>query len=119
MMRAMIRTTRPFAFLALALMLALTGQLHAVARAGGANGGSVICTGRGALTVVLDADGKPTGAVKLCPDCICHALAAVLPQSGDWRRPLTAARLAVAPARDPRAARPLPEPQARDPPAAA
>lgn len=118
MVLAMIR---PFAFiaLALALTLVLTGQALAVARGGGPAGAMDICTGRGMVTVALGADGQPMETVQLCPDCICHAVAAVLPPEESWQRPVSAGR-------SDRHAGPVtgtgwlaPDPQARDPPRAA
>jgi hypothetical protein len=38
----------------------------------------VICTGYGVMTLALDGNGKPIGAVHPCPDCLA-GLAAYLP----------------------------------------
>lgn len=39
----------------------------------------VICTGLVASVVYTDADGQPTSAPHLCPDCVMHLAFGVLP----------------------------------------
>ncbi|WP_415921779.1 hypothetical protein [Tateyamaria sp. SN6-1] len=38
----------------------------------------VICSGHGVSVLYLDADGEPTDAPHLCPDCILHLVAPLL-----------------------------------------
>jgi hypothetical protein len=64
----------------LALMLALTSQAMAVARgASAATGQMEICSGTSAVTVYVDADGAPTTAPHICPECIVIALGCTAP----------------------------------------
>jgi hypothetical protein len=66
--------------IALALLLVLTSQTMAIARGAAPPVDQlVLCTGAGSVTVLLDAEGKPTGQVHICPDCIFSALAGVIP----------------------------------------
>ena len=75
----MIRVILPFLLVAL---LAVTSQSMAVARgAAAATGQMVICTGSGTTTVYTDAEGVPTTAPHICPDCIV-SLAFSAPPSG-------------------------------------
>lgn len=37
----------------------------------------VLCTGHGAVTIGIDADGNPTGEIFYCPECAATALVAV------------------------------------------
>lgn len=61
--------------LLLALSMAMTSQSMAVARgAAAATGQMVICTGSGTMTVFTDADGVPTGAPYICPDCVAGVI---------------------------------------------
>lgn len=56
---------------ALSAMLTLTGQSMAVARgASAATGQMVICSGMGPVVVYTDAQGRPTAAPHVCPDCM-------------------------------------------------
>ena len=62
---------RSFAAAALCLLLVLTSQSMAVARgASAATGQMVLCIGSTTQTVYVDAEGQPTTAPHLCPDCI-------------------------------------------------
>ena len=55
----------------LSVLLALTAHSMAMARgATAATGQMVICTGTGPVTVYTDAEGAPTDAPHICPDCI-------------------------------------------------
>ncbi len=65
-----MRALRPFAFLVLALTLAVSSITAAMAH-GQVRVGTelVICTGAGLQTIVLDADGNPAGPPHVCPDC--------------------------------------------------
>lgn len=68
--------------LALAALVVLTAQTFAVARGQAAVAGEIVmCSGGVAVTVTVDAEGKPTGPAHVCPDCVMNALAA-LPASG-------------------------------------
>lgn len=65
-----MKPIRAYLALALALVLTLTGQSMALARsAPGPAGQMVLCTGNGPVTVLVDSQGQPTGAVHICPDC--------------------------------------------------
>lgn len=65
---------------ALAAALALTSQTTAKMRGQSvAVGAVVLCIGGGAVTVPVDADGNPTGAAHLCPDCMAAQFTALLP----------------------------------------
>lgn len=73
---------RVFSALLLSLVLALTS--HSTAGAKGAPTAvdhMVICTGFGATVVYTDAHGQPTSAPHLCPDCVMHLGAGLLPDT--------------------------------------
>jgi hypothetical protein len=74
----MMKPLRPILALCLCALMALTSQTMAVARGAPASAGTmVLCTGTEPVTVLVDAEGKPTGAVHICPDCalgLFHAL---------------------------------------------
>lgn len=54
----------------LVAVLVLTGHAMAEARTmTNAAGELVLCTGTGPLTILVDAEGKPTGPPHICPDC--------------------------------------------------
>ncbi len=66
----MLRRLSTYARLALALVVLLTSQQMAIARGSPAAAGTmVICGGQGIVTITVDAEGNPTGAVHICPDC--------------------------------------------------
>jgi hypothetical protein len=68
---------RALAALALALILALTSGTLAMARGQTmAAGEIVICSGGAAVTLAVDAEGKPTGPAHICPDCALTFLVA-------------------------------------------
>lgn len=76
----MHRTFRIYLAIALAAMLALTGQSMAVARgATGPAGQIVLCSGSGPVVIDVDENGQPTGRTHICPDCALHLLTAVVP----------------------------------------
>ena len=53
------------------LVLVLTGQSMAQVRLmPAAVGQMVICTAGGAKTIMVDAQGQPTGGDHICPDCV-------------------------------------------------
>ena len=61
---------RSFILLALSLMLGFTSPAMAVTRASAdATGQMVLCVGAQVVTVYTDAEGKPTAAPHICPDC--------------------------------------------------
>jgi hypothetical protein len=75
-----MKCARPYLAVFLALVMVVTSQGFALARAAdGPAGAMVICTGSGPVTVLVDEDGQPTGAVHICPDCALGLFAAVLP----------------------------------------
>ncbi len=54
----------------LVCILTMTSVTMAAAKGQSAPvGAMVICAGQGSYTVLVDAEGQPTGAVHLCPDC--------------------------------------------------
>lgn len=70
---------RSLCAIALCLLLGLTGQAMAFARAAApADGRAVICTGSVYQSVYVDAEGQPTAPPELCADCL-HLLAGLLP----------------------------------------
>lgn len=69
-------------FLPVVLILSLIAAGQAIAASKGANpatGMMTLCTGKGIVTVLTDADGQPTSAPHLCPDCALSALSGTLP----------------------------------------
>ncbi|SLN30984.1 hypothetical protein ROG8370_01223 [Roseovarius gaetbuli] len=81
----MMTPFRPILALCLCALLALTSQTMAVARGAPAPAGTmVLCTGTGPVTVLVDSEGTPTGAVHICPDCalgLFHAIATAAPDA--------------------------------------
>ncbi|WP_162617138.1 hypothetical protein [Litorivita pollutaquae] len=101
----------------LALMLSLTGQSMAVARAATGPAGQItLCTGTGPITVLTDADGLPVPHPHICPDCAMTVFAGlaepnllpVPPQAVIMAEPMRA-RIDVPQSH-------IPEAQARGPP---
>ena len=114
-----MRRFRGSAVILLALIVALSSVTTTVARAAHHGLQSVvICSGHGARTITLDANGNRVTPIH-CPDCVVAAAAALLPEV--FRAPAPA-RWCVArslPARgDARDARDVPARRARAPPAA-
>ncbi|WP_299621870.1 hypothetical protein [uncultured Tateyamaria sp.] len=71
---------RMLSALLLSLVLAVTSHSAGMARgASTAVDQIVICTGFGATVIHMDADGQPTQAPHLCPDCVVHLLAVDVP----------------------------------------
>lgn len=66
-----LRRMKTLFVVTLCVLLALTAQ-GGVAGQGAsvATGQMVICTGTGTLTVYVDAQGQPTAAPHICPDCV-------------------------------------------------
>ncbi len=79
----MIQTLASFA---LSVLLVLSSYGNGLARgSAGAIDQMVICAGSKAVLVYVDADGNPTQAPHVCPDCAMHGLdmlAVVLPHLG-------------------------------------
>ncbi|WP_299164643.1 hypothetical protein [uncultured Tateyamaria sp.] len=66
----------------LSLMLLVTSHSMAVARgADRAVDRIVICTGTTVSAIYVDADGQPTQAPHLCPDCALHSTDALTPSA--------------------------------------
>jgi hypothetical protein len=63
--------------LILALLIAVTSQQMAMARAvtKDAQGQVILCTGQGPMMVTLDTQGDPIGPVHICPDCALTLIA--------------------------------------------
>ena len=60
----------------------------AAARAApGPEGHIILCTGTGPVSVLVDADGQPTGATHLCPDCALSQLQALVATAADLSAP--------------------------------
>ena len=91
-----MRRLSPFVSLALVLMMAATSFGLAAVRADARPVGSiVICAGFGLQTILVDAEGNPTGTPQVCPDGLSAftALIAALPVIPQVRR----AAVAIAP----------------------
>ncbi len=76
----MTESARKTVALMMALLLIMTGQGVAMAR--GTSGRMVICTGTGLVIIDRDADERPTGPARFCPDralVLLAAIARVLP----------------------------------------
>lgn len=94
--RSKMKLLRPILALGLCALMALTSQTMAVARGAPAPAGMmVICTGTGPVTIQVDSDGQPTGAVHICPDCALGLFDAPVIS------PLSAPHLTTATALDP------------------
>lgn len=89
----MKRRVRAYLGIALALLLALTGQSMAVARGTtGPAGQMVLCTGTGPVSILVDENGQPTGPPHYCPDCVLSLLnAGDLPAAATGVVPVAAA----------------------------
>lgn len=71
-----MRAFRPLIGFVFCLMLALTGQAMAFARAQApAEGRVLLCTGHGSFILYVDEEGQPTSPPQLCVDCL-HLLLA-------------------------------------------
>ncbi|WP_052249470.1 DUF2946 family protein [Tateyamaria sp. ANG-S1] len=88
--------TRSFYAILLSLVLVVTSHSAAIARGSAtAVDHIVICSGTTVTMVFIDAEGQPTETPHLCPDCVLHLLAAVLPFQ-DPAAPLLRSATAVA-----------------------
>ncbi|WP_380057232.1 hypothetical protein ACFE33_04015 [Falsihalocynthiibacter sp. SS001] len=66
--------TRTVVVHALALLMLMTSMASAMGQMrGAAVGEMVLCTGTGAVVVLVDADGQPVKAQVTCPDCMISA----------------------------------------------
>lgn len=66
-----MKLVQNYIFAALCLLLVLTGQSMAMMRGAAAPVGQMeICAGDTVVTVYIDAEGVPTAAPHVCPDCI-------------------------------------------------
>lgn len=82
--------TKRVCHLILVLAIALTAQVVGSARGQARVAGQmVICSGGAAVTVQVDADGKPIGAPHICPDCAMTLLAAHIAPRLEARRPVS------------------------------
>lgn len=101
----------------MALVMALTSQAMAVARAApGPSGIIELCTGSGPVMVAVDADGQPVGHPHLCPDYAAHAFDLACLAPATLRPPETLRRLHGATPAVQTHPLALPRPQARGPP---
>ncbi len=75
-------TLRTYLALCLAILLTLTSQTMATARGAPTPvGQAILCTGLGPVTILVDADGQPTGQTHICPDCAFSILDSAIPPS--------------------------------------
>ena len=113
----MTRTRHSLPGYVFCLVLALTGYQMAAARAQPVPVGQmVICTGLGLVTVMVDAQGQPTGESHVCPD----GLATLFVAAGAACEPKQPSRLwvslALRPAQAAGQGRRPPQGRARGPP---
>ncbi|EDM72383.1 hypothetical protein RAZWK3B_09036 [Roseobacter sp. AzwK-3b] len=81
---------RTYLAIALAFVLTLTAQSTALARSAPDPAGQmVLCTGTGPVTVLVDAQGQPTGAVHICPECALSLFQVTSSDTPDLLRPTT------------------------------
>lgn len=84
----------PILAFGLALILVLTAQSMAVARGAAAAVGQMeLCVGQGVVQVPIDADGNPTTAPHVCPDCAFAGLQAIPQPPAELPRSLGIAKL--------------------------
>lgn len=89
---------RSYLFAFTVLCLVLTSQTMAMARgAQGPAGQVVLCTGTGPVTVLIDAEGQPTGPVHICPDCALGLFDAPSLDQDEIAQPLTPGKITVLP----------------------
>ena len=85
--------TRALMSTLLSIMLVISCHGFAMARGSDpAVDRMVICIGATAQVVYVDADGRPTAAPHLCPDCTLHTFDAVLPTPGHVMHPMRRAQ---------------------------
>ena len=113
----MKRSLRPHIGAFLAVMLAVTGQSMAVARGmPNAAGEIILCTGAGAVSILVDENGQPAEKLHICPDFALTLFAQAAEQPALPARPLGAVeKLAPALQSFKASARDI-EPSARGPP---
>jgi hypothetical protein len=112
--------TETFRILVAAFAIAatvLTAGMAGAARGQAAEAGRVvICSGQGAVTLSIDADGNPTGPAHWCPDCVLTLLAGLAAAPAVAEAPAGVSAAAPAPLARRQPGRSLPGPQARGPP---
>jgi len=108
----------PLLGLLMALVLTLTGQAMAVARAtAGPAGFAELCIGSGApLMVAVDENGAPTGPAHICTDFALHGFDIGASTPFLPKPPQTVSRLVLVAQDLVSLARSAPRPQARGPP---
>ena len=90
---------RKYASVFLALILTVSSLQMAIARHALMPVDTVvICSGEGAYTIAIDAEGNPTGEVHYCPECIASALIAIDVSAPDWAVPATTTLILDVPA---------------------
>lgn len=110
---------RPFAAIALALLLVFTAQSMAAARGmQGVGGAVVLCTGSGPVTILTDSDGQPIGPAHICPECTLSLIVAVGQADAALTHPMGRAEALLVPYVPASIARQELPFSARDPPAA-
>jgi len=83
-----MKPIRTYLALALAFVLTLTAQGMALSRtAPDPTGRMVLCTGTGPVTVLIDSQGQPTGAMHICPDCALSLFQIASGDTADLLRP--------------------------------
>lgn len=113
----MMDRLRPLVAVCAVFVLLVTAGMSGAARGQAKVAGEiVICSGQGAVTLTVDADGNPTGPVHWCPDCVLTLLAAVAGPGASPAVPFGVIRAQWGHAVDVHAAGALTPPQARGPP---
>jgi hypothetical protein len=113
MMPAVRSFVAAFAILAVLLTAGAVGAVRGQAMAAGE---IVLCAGGAAVTVPVDAEGRPTGPPHWCPDCVLSLLAGVPPAAVPLAAPATASAVPRAVCGLPGTGGPRRAPAARGPP---
>lgn len=88
-------TRRSAVAFSLSLLLLVTAIAFGAARGQTRVAGQVVlCIGGAAVTIEVDEDGQPVGAVHVCPDCALSSLAAVVPLAVESLAPVSFTSLA-------------------------
>lgn len=75
-----MKFVRAYLAVFLALTVLLTAHSAAAMRAArDATGQLVLCTSSGPVSVYVDAEGQPTDAPHVCPECLIHVFSMVVP----------------------------------------
>lgn len=115
----MSRRSNPFSLL-FVLVLALALVTMSVARGQAvAVGTGMFCSGQGMVLRAVDAQGQPTQALHVCPDCLAGFGPVLLPVPASAPQVPRHSRLDLPPHLISAPATPAPQPQARGPPQAA